>query len=176
MRLRLGVFLVLAIFGLPFSVLSLDMKDAYLHTDRIVIDPQRPNILYAAFFSYGIYKTTDQGKSWFPVNRGLKNTSVFTLEIDPKRPAVLYAGTYGGGIYKSEDAGGRWREINRGLTSTSIFSMILDPEDPNHLIAATAVSVFETRNGGELWKEIGMGLKFDPNSDNRNLFFVPQLA
>jgi photosystem II stability/assembly factor-like uncharacterized protein len=63
----------------------------------VAVDPAHPKTLYAATAGRGIFRTTDAGESWHPVNAGLTVLDVMSLGIDA-RGRTLYAGTAGGGV------------------------------------------------------------------------------
>jgi hypothetical protein len=46
-----------------------------------------------------VFKSTDGGGAWSPVNTGLMSASVLALAIDPATPTRLYAGTRDGGVF-----------------------------------------------------------------------------
>ena len=48
----------------------------------------------------GIYKSTDQGKSWHAVNTGLTNLDVDTIKVSPHKK--VFAGTMDG-VFVSDD-------------------------------------------------------------------------
>ena len=60
----------------------------------------------------GIFKTTDKGRQWVPLNQGLTSMSVQVL-IEAAGGA-LYAGT-NAGAFRSDDDGKTWTTINQGL-------------------------------------------------------------
>jgi hypothetical protein len=66
----------------------------------LAIDPQTSDVLYAGTDDRGIFKSTDGGMSWTPMNTGLTNTQVRVLAIHPSNPNIIYTGTYGGGAFK----------------------------------------------------------------------------
>jgi len=47
----------------------------------LVIDPRKPNVLYAALAGSigGLFKSTDSGMSWFPINNGLAELMEYPL-------------------------------------------------------------------------------------------------
>jgi uncharacterized repeat protein (TIGR01451 family) len=55
-----------------------------------------------------VFKSTDAGGKWTPINSGLPSTQVELVVTDPIRPNLLYAGTSGYGVYKSVDGGASW--------------------------------------------------------------------
>jgi photosystem II stability/assembly factor-like uncharacterized protein len=63
--------------GLPGEVIA-----------TLATDPQRPGTLYAGLHGRGIYKTSDEGRTWHPVLAGY---AIGALAIDPAQPATIYA-------------------------------------------------------------------------------------
>jgi photosystem II stability/assembly factor-like uncharacterized protein len=61
---------------------------------------------------HGIFKTTDRGRQWIPLNKGLTTMAVQVL-IE-SGAGVLYAGT-SDGAFRSDDDGRTWNPINQGL-------------------------------------------------------------
>jgi photosystem II stability/assembly factor-like uncharacterized protein len=85
------------------------------------------------------------------------------MAIDPTYPATIYAGTKGDAVYKSYDGGQRWVPQKTGLDDVTITSvvnqLVFDPTNTNHLFAATTMGVFESLDGGEIWKKRMGGMK-----------------
>jgi len=61
---------------------------------------------------HGIFKTTDRGRQWVPLNKGL--TSMAVQVLIESGAGVLYAGT-SDGAFRSDDDGRTWSPINQGL-------------------------------------------------------------
>jgi hypothetical protein len=97
--------------GLPTSPASL------LNIFAIAVEPRNPDVVYAGTWKNGVYKTTDGGDSWTPMNNGLTSLEVRSLAIDPNEPETVYAGLgEGKGIFKSTTAGSQWNAVNTGLS------------------------------------------------------------
>ena len=72
------------------------------HIPRIVIDPQNPNIVYAAVLGNiykpteerGVYKSTNGGKSWKKMLFANRHAGAVELVIDPGNPRNLNAATW----------------------------------------------------------------------------------
>ena len=69
----------------------------------LVVDPDHPQILYAAFYPYGVFRSVDGGASWIPFNDGLHNLDVFSLALTHGTQNTVYANTRGGGLFKVTD-------------------------------------------------------------------------
>lgn len=78
--------------------------------NELTVDPQNPNIVYAAT-TEGVYKSTNGGDSWVPKLDGLGTfggLEVTNLVIDPTNSQTLYISTWGDGVYRSTNGGDSW--------------------------------------------------------------------
>jgi photosystem II stability/assembly factor-like uncharacterized protein len=137
-----------------------DETTARIAVNVIAIDPRSEDIAYAGTASRGVLRTLDGGRSWSPLNQGLRNLDVRSLVIDPRDFTVLYAGLEGGGLYKSTDAGGRWQSASAGLDPGALVrDIVIDPTDSNTLYAADLhTGAYRSQDGGKLWVQINKGL------------------
>lgn len=104
----------------------------------LVVDPKSPDTLYAGTDGTGVFKTTNGGTSWYPVNIGLGNTRILSLGIDPLQPNTVYAGTYRGKLYKSFNGGQSWFLSSVGIQDEAIvYAIAIDPVNPSQLYIAT---------------------------------------
>jgi len=55
-----------------------------------------PEILYAVKNGFGVFKSTDSGRSWRQENSGLGSTSMTSVKV---KNGQIYAGTQGSGVY-----------------------------------------------------------------------------
>lgn len=128
---------------------------------KLIVDPNNPNVLYAATHAYfnpnpnerGIFKSTDGGDSWSPINTGLTSLFVFTLALVDT--STIYAGTDGGGIFKSLNSGDNWAMTNMGLLSLQVNALALDT---TALYAGTSSGVFKSTDKGGSWIAANTGL------------------
>jgi len=80
--------------------------------------------IFAGTYFDGIYRSTDDGKSWELVNNGLNYTWITDIAINSSDH--LFASTWFGGVYKSEDNGDTWRQLISGLPFETVFSLAVD--------------------------------------------------
>lgn len=134
------------------------------------MDPQDPNIMYAAMWQFrrrpwtftsggagsNLYKTTDAGKSWRIIRKGLPkgNLGRIGIAIAPSRTSVIYATVEAkeNGLYRSDDLGESWKKVNESLSvrlRPFYFSKLT--VDPNDHKTAYFGNLFlgYTQNGGE---------------------------
>src|SRR6266496_2446141 len=107
--------------------------------------PGQPNVFYMGSVGGGVWKTTNAGRTWFPIFDSQPIASIGAVTVAPSNPDIVYVGTgeadmrsqisYGNGMYKSTDGGKTWTHI--GLEATrQIGKVVIDPRDPNLVLVA----------------------------------------
>ncbi|MCW1952651.1 MAG: glycosyl hydrolase [Flavobacteriia bacterium] len=154
------------------------------HIPRIRIDPNNPDIVYAAVLGNiymptqerGVYKSTNGGKSWRKTLFANENAGAVDLVIDPNNAKVLYATTWrvnrtpyslnsggeGSKVWKSTDAGEHWTEIstNKGFAkgTLGIMGIAVSPVQADRVWAMVENKdqggLYRSDNGGESWTKI----------------------
>lgn len=134
----------------------------------IAFHPTLTNVLFAGSPSGGIWKSENNGSSWFSMNNSLVNLGITDIVIDPLNPNVMYAGTGdadGGdtpsfGVIKSTDGGVTWQPtgLTRSVTQGStIYKLAMHPTNPLELYAAVNNGFFKTVDGGVSWTSMKLG-------------------
>src|SRR5262249_2492359 len=77
--------------------------DTRAPVNALILDPDRPNVLYVGTSGYGVFKSSDGGATWVPFNDGLTHLDVRTIAIAPGSSTTVYAGTPGGVFKIVED-------------------------------------------------------------------------
>lgn len=135
----------------------------------VEIDPSNTNILYATTWEFrrlpysfnsggkgsGIYKSTDGGKTWKELSKGLpaKPFGRVALAIAPSSPQNLWAivESENTGLYISSDGGESWKELSATANIRSrpfYFSTLeIDPKDPKR-VYRPAFSFAYSSDGG----------------------------
>jgi len=149
-----------------------------LHT--IILDPSNPNRMWIAISAAGAFRTDDGGKSWKPINRGLRSQyipdpnaeighCVHHIAMNPKRPGVLFMQKHWD-VMRSDDAGDNWKEVSGNLPTD--FGFVIDvhshePEtiyvlpiksDGEHFVHEGKLRVYRSRTGGNEWEALTKGL------------------
>jgi photosystem II stability/assembly factor-like uncharacterized protein len=150
----------------------------------IVLDPKDPKRMYIAISAAGAFRTDDGGKSWKPINKGLKSQfipdpnaevghCVHHIAAHPARPNVLFMQKHWD-VMRSDDAGDSWHEVSGNLPTD--FGFVIDvhahePEtiyvvpiksDGEHFPPEGKLRVYRSRTGGNEWEPLTKGL---PQSD-----------
>ncbi len=149
-----------------------------LHT--VILDPQDPDRIYIAISAAGAFRTDDGGKTWKPINRGLRSNfmpdqdaevghCVHHIAMNPSRPGVLFMQKHWD-VMRSDDAGDHWHEVSGNLPTD--FGFVIDvhahePEtvyvvpiksDSEHYPLDGKLQVFRSRSGGNEWEPLTKGL------------------
>lgn len=147
-------------------------KNYWCHS--IVFHPSKKNIIYATFTEQGvrsgIWRSTDGGKNWTQLTKGLPETARFgrtALAISLSNPQVLYAFAKDEasgsndlllGVFRTANGGDKWTNVARahfkdeGQISYG-NTIVIHPTDPNHVICG-GVDLHLTKNGGDTWRQI----------------------
>ena len=131
----------------------------------ILVHPTTPATMWAGSVGGGIWKSTNGGASWRPLDDFMANLAVAAMALDPQNPDVLYAGTgegffagsepvgdfqKGAGIFKSSDGGTTWHQLP--ATARDEFTYVnrlgVHPTSPQILLAATRSGLFRSTDGG----------------------------
>lgn len=154
--------------------------------------PSQPNVFYIGVNNGGVWKTTDYGRTWFPIFDDQPTGSVGDVVVAPSNPNVLYVGSgeglqrpdlsVGDGIYKSTDGGKTWS--NTGLKEAQqIGGLAIDPLNENRVFAAALGhpygpnkerGVYRTTDGGKSWQQVlfidentgAIQVTLDPSNSN----------
>jgi len=134
--------------------------------NALAIDPADSRTLYIAagrgtglesYSSAGIFKTTDGGKHWQPIDTGLTDSSGYVasvvngLWIDPANPSTLLAATEYGGIFRTENGGSSWTNVSRATQATQIASY------SGALYATSSAGVLSSTDDGLTWRVVFAG-------------------
>ena len=119
----------------------------------VTIDPGTPSTVYATARTQGVFRSSDGGRTWQPINTGITNLTMGSsapVIIDPTNPLTLYVGSDGGGgVFESLDGGDHWFAVNSGIDDLRVQGLAMDPNDPTVLYACGPSGVYKTITGGQ---------------------------
>jgi photosystem II stability/assembly factor-like uncharacterized protein len=146
----------------------------------ILLDPSDPKRIYIAISAAGAFRTNDAGKTWKPINQGLRSQyipdpkaevghCVHHIALHPSRPQTLFMQKHWD-VMRSDDAGDSWHEVSGNLPTD--FGFVIDvhahePEtiyvvpiksDGEHFPPEGKLRVYRSRTGGNEWEALTKGL------------------
>lgn len=187
--------------GKTFQHLGLEQT---MQIARIITHPSDPNLAYVGAIGNlwgkserGLFKTTDGGKTWAKLVKGLpenQESGCTDLVMDPSNPNILYAAFYerirlphtfrsggeDGGIFKSTDGGKSWSKLTTGLPSgpTGRIGLSIYRKNPKILMAIVEAKssknlnipgsgVYRSEDAGKTWRYV--------NTYNNRPFYYSQI-
>ncbi len=133
---------------------TIDTED-FGNVNRIVVDPNNPDIVLAAtqtssisgFFQSGIFRSTNGGTSWTQVYDG--NNRVQQIVATPGDFNVLYATERGVGVVKSIDGGQTWNDSSTGLSPSGRLELAVSDVNTNKVYISAQGGL--SGNGSDLY-------------------------
>jgi photosystem II stability/assembly factor-like uncharacterized protein len=83
-------------------------------------------VLFAGTYGSGIFRSTDNGKSWSNVNNNSPARFIYSLLTD--RLNNVYASTFNYGVIHSSNNGDSWEQYFSGLGGTEYYSLAISPQ------------------------------------------------
>ncbi|MEP6695757.1 MAG: exo-alpha-sialidase [Pseudonocardiales bacterium] len=149
-----------------------------LHT--ILLDPSNAERIFVAISAAGAFRSDDAGKTWLPINKGLRSGGipdedaevghcVHRLALHPSAPGTLFMQKHWD-VLRTDDAGDQWHEVSGNLPSDFGFPIDVhahEPEtvyvvpiksDSEHIPPDGKLRVYRSRTGGNEWEALTNGL------------------
>ncbi len=171
--------------------LALEISENTGVTD-VHFDPRNPDVLYVASYQRrrhvwtllnggpesGIHKSTDAGRTWRKINKGLPEADKgrIGLSISPLNPDVVYAiveaAHDGSGFYRSHDGGENWNKMGDYVSGSPQYyqEIFADPHKFDRIYSLDTHMMVSEDGGktftrlGEKWKHVdNHALAFDPD-------------
>jgi photosystem II stability/assembly factor-like uncharacterized protein len=117
--------------------------------DSVAFDPRDENIIYAGTYHLP-WKTTNGGKDWFSIGKGMIDDSdVMSIVVDPASPESVHA-TACSGIYHSVNGAQQWSKY-KGIPFAFRRTQLIrqDPKHPEVLYAGTTSGLWKTTNDND---------------------------
>jgi photosystem II stability/assembly factor-like uncharacterized protein len=152
----------------------------------IAVAPSDPNVIYVGSGEanirgnvqpgFGIFKSTDAGKTWKHVWKQIGQ--IGTMVVSPKDPDVAYAAVLGHafgpnperGIYRTINGGTTWERVLSKDADTGASDIAIDPNNPRILFAGLwqtrrkpwdlisggpGSGLYTSHDGGDTWDQLG---------------------
>jgi photosystem II stability/assembly factor-like uncharacterized protein len=149
-----------------------------LHT--VILDPSDPKRIFIAISAAGAFRTDDGGKTWKPINKGLRSQGipdpdaevghcVHHIAMHPSRPGTLFMQKHWD-VMRSDNAGDSWQEVSGNLPTDFGFAIDVHAHEPETVFVVPIKSdsehypldgklrVYRSRSGGNEWEALTKGL------------------
>ncbi|MCK9403688.1 MAG: hypothetical protein M0Q26_09855 [Chitinophagaceae bacterium] len=159
----------------------------------IALHPQKSNIILASFWQFrrkpyafnsggpgsGLFKSTDGGKTWHKLTRGLPEGDLgrMVITINPSQPSEVLAIVEAKipGLYLSLDEGETWKKLaaTENITARPFYfsTLVYDPGDPKR-VYRPAFDFAYSIDGGYSWSNTTIG-GVQPHADHHALWVNP---
>jgi len=155
------------------------------------LDVTNPRILYAGMWDHrrlpwrirsggegsGLYKSTDGGYTWEPINKNLPDVmGKVSVDVSPANPDLLYANIEAegeaGGVYRSQDAGKSWSQVNKDRNTVArawyYIKIFADPKDPETVYVLNS-PLLRSIDGGKTFEPVPVA-----HVDQHDLWINPE--
>ncbi len=117
----------------------------------IAIDPSDTTIIYVTSPGGGIWKSTNSGNTWVPLqDYNATWMNMFSVSIDPNNTNIVYAGNASGNVMKSTNAGNTWSTLSVG-SSGAVRKIKVHPTNSNIIFICSSSGIHRTIDGGISW-------------------------
>jgi photosystem II stability/assembly factor-like uncharacterized protein len=146
----------------------------------IIQDPSNPDRMFIAISAAGAFRTDDAGRTWRPINRGLRSEfipdptaevghCVHHIAMHSSRPNVLFMQKHWD-VMRTDNAGDSWQEISGNLPTDFGFAIDVHAHEPDtiyvapiksdseHFVPDGKLRVYRSRTGGNEWEALTKGL------------------
>jgi len=146
----------------------------------IGLDPNKSDRMFVAISAAGAFRTDDGGKSWRPINKGLRSQGipdedaevghcVHRIAMHPSNSDVLYMQKHWD-VLRTDNAGESWTEVSGDLPSDFGFPIAVHAHEPDtvyvvpiksdseHYPPDARLRVYRSRTGGNEWEALTNGL------------------
>jgi len=126
----------------------------------------------------GIWKTTNSGKTYTPINNNLPILRISDIAVNPVNPDEMYVSLgdyaylgvalstdgrkrnthYGMGVYKTTNGGISWKATGldykqTGFDQSLIRRVFINPNNTNELVAAGISGIWKSTDAGDNWTQ-----------------------
>ena len=155
--MRVVLILCLALLSSPAA--AVEWRQAALwggDVRTLVIDPVRPDRLFAGTSSGQVLRSENGGASWLPAGQQVAFPGWVVSDLLLDAEGRLWAALWGlwgegGNVYMSADGGVTWSERGAGLPQRQVYRLAVGG---GRLFAATRQGVYGSDDAGATWRHL----------------------
>ncbi|MDO6491055.1 MULTISPECIES: VPS10 domain-containing protein [unclassified Cellulophaga] len=159
----------------PIDYPDTNLSSQHFYSSSLMIDPVSAKTIYFTlmryspseinegtpvtnFSKYGVYKSTDGGKSWSLKNNGLPaKSSIRRLEMHPTNSNIIYAASnlykgVNGGLYRTNNKAQTWTKINTLPSSIKSVNNVHIDKTTKDIYISCGVKGSTNNNSGGVWR------------------------
>ncbi len=150
-------------------------------TRAILLHPTIVGRVYAGSVGGGVWRSDNNGATWYPLDEFMGNLAVCCMNFDPQDPDTIYVGTgegfgnqdaiRGEGIWRTTDAGATWSLLPATANFGNVLRIALHPTNTSRILAATTSGLHLSQDAGDTWMTVDARWQYqvlvDPNNSNR---------
>jgi photosystem II stability/assembly factor-like uncharacterized protein len=122
----------------------------------VVVDPFKPDTVFAGALGGGVYRSLDAGVTWVRVDSGFVSDMVYCMATDSTVSGRVFAGTVQG-LQESLDSGETWTLAESGCSTGVIFSVAPDPSSLGTVYAGGVDGLYKRSASDLSWSRIDSG-------------------
>lgn len=159
----------------------------------ITFHPTDTNTYWVGVAQGGIWKTTNAGKSYTPLNNNLPIIRISDIAVDRNNTDVLYVSVgdyayfsvalttdgrkrnthYGMGVWKTTDGGKSWKATGLSYQQTQrdqslIRRVFVNPANSSELLAVGISGAYKSIDGGDTWTQTSQEMIWDAEMNESN--------
>lgn len=148
---------------IPNTLYPVDFQYRGLQPWGFVAVPTTPTTFYVSAPPEGVYKSTDAGLTFSPVNTGLPvsggGLNFFNLDAADPTGTVLYLAGAANGVFKTTDGGATWATAGTGIPAgTTVRHVAVRPSVAARVFAATLSGLYRSTDSGSTWGALTSGI------------------
>ena len=127
------------IFKSPDGGFTLGQLSVRADISAIILDPERPEVLYAGLRAGRVIRSLDGGETFASASVGLLGDRVLGMGIDPKLTTRLFVWMHGAGLFRSDDGADSWTAVEteeawrRSTAQSGQTALVIEPGTPTRV-------------------------------------------